>query len=198
MKDLERLRDRDLGRAAQRAAARFAERAAASGLIDVGFAFVPSPFGALLVAATPRGLVRLAYPDCEPDEFLAELAARVSPRILEAPAMLDDVRRQLEQYFARRRQRFELPVDFQLTHGFTRRVLRATADIPFGSLATYADMARAAGSPRGARAAGNALGANPIPIVVPCHRVIHTGGTIGGYTGGLARKRLLLRLEGRL
>lgn len=196
MKDIETLRARDVERASRHAAARVAARAATEGLVDVGFAFVPSPFGALLVAATGRGLVRLAYPDGSPDAVLAQLAAEVSPRILEAPGMLDAVRRQLDEYFARRRRRFELPLDLRLTRGFTRRVLQATGRVPFGGLATYADVARAAGSPRAVRAAGNALGANPIPIVVPCHRIVRTGGALGGYTGGLERKLRLLRLEG--
>jgi methylated-DNA-[protein]-cysteine S-methyltransferase len=196
MKDLDALRRIDVDEASLRAARRLAERAEARGLVDVGYAFVDSPFGALLVAATARGLVRLAYPDGRPDAVLAELAAKVSPRVLEAPAMLDDVRRQLEQYFERRRRGFALPIDWRLTVGFTREVLRATARIPFGSLATYADVARRAGSARAVRAAGNALGQNPIPIVVPCHRVVRTGGGIGGYTGGLARKRRLLAIEG--
>jgi methylated-DNA-[protein]-cysteine S-methyltransferase len=129
---------------------------------------------------------------------LAQLATGVSPRILETPAMLDDARRQLDQYFARRRRDFALPLDLRLAHGFTRRVLEETARIPFGSLASYGDVARRAGSPRAVRATGNALGANPIPIVVPCHRVVRTGGALGGYGGGLERKQLLLRLEGAL
>ena len=125
-----------------------------------------------------------------------ELAAALSPRVLAAPRLVDPIRRQLDEYFARRRQRFDVGIDFSLTRGFTRRILQATARVPFGKLVTYRDMARRAGNAAAVRAAGNALGANPIPIVVPCHRVVHSGGTIGGYTGGLDRKRFLLDLEG--
>jgi methylated-DNA-[protein]-cysteine S-methyltransferase len=141
--------------------------------------------------------VRLAYLDAGEDEdaVLEQLARRVSPRILAAPRRLDEPRRELEQYFDSARSRFEIPVDWQLTNGFGRRVLEATARIPFGSVSTYKQVATDAGSPRGSRAAGNALGANPLPIVVPCHRVLHSGGGLGGYTGGLDRKRLLLGIE---
>lgn len=173
--------------------------AATAGLLDVAYATLDSPVGKLLVASTPRGLVRLAYVDyAEEESVLAGLAARVSPRVLAAPRKLDEPRRELDQYFAGRRQRFEIPIDWSLTHGFGRRVLRATAMIPFGSVSSYKQVAAQAGSPRGSRAAGNALGSNPIPIVVPCHRVLHAGGGLGGYTGGLERKRLLLGVEGAL
>jgi methylated-DNA-[protein]-cysteine S-methyltransferase len=176
-----------------------AEPADAAGLLDVAYATIDSPVGTLLVAVTTRGLVRIAYLDAAgEDPVLEQLAAAVSPRVLAAPRRLDQPRRELDEYFAGRRARFELAVDWALTRGFGRRVLEATARIPYGSLSTYKDVAAAAGSPRGSRAAGNALGANPLPIVVPCHRVLHTGGGLGGYTGGLERKRVLLRVEGRL
>jgi methylated-DNA-[protein]-cysteine S-methyltransferase len=178
---------------------KLAERAAADGLLDVAYAAVDSPLGPLVVAATPRGLVRVAY--TEPgsqDEVLEELAARVSPRVLEVPARLDEPRRELDEYFAGRRTEFDLPIDWSVLRGFTLKVLRATADIDFGKLRSYADVASAAGSPRAVRAAGNALGANPMPVVVPCHRVVRTGGALGGYTGGVERKEFLLRLEGTL
>jgi methylated-DNA-[protein]-cysteine S-methyltransferase len=176
-----------------------AERAAAEGLLDVAYATVDSPLGPLVVAATPRGLVRVAYTGSETDaEVLEELARKVSPRVLEAPARLDDVRRELDEYFEGRRKEFDLPIDWALTHGFTGRVLQATARIAFGATSTYAGVASEAGSPRAVRAAGNALGSNPIPVVVPCHRVLRTGGAIGGYTGGIERKEYLLRLEGVL
>jgi methylated-DNA-[protein]-cysteine S-methyltransferase len=175
-----------------------AKRAAAAGLLDVAYATADSPFGPLLLARTPAGLVRLAYPDQRPDDVLDELAARVSPRVLEAPGELDVVRRDLDEYFAGRRRRFRTPIDWSLTSGFGRRVLRATAAIPFGHCSTYREIAAVAGSPQGSRAAGNALGANPIPIVVPCHRVLRTGGGLGGYTGGIDRKERLLRIEGAL
>lgn len=171
--------------------------AARAGLLDVAYTTVDSPVGPLLLAMTERGLVRLAYlGEGDRDLVLEELAARVSPRMLEAPSKLDEPRRELDQYFAGARKDFEFPIDWSLSHGFGRRVLRATARIPFGSVSTYKDVAAGAGSPRGYRAAGNALGANPLPIVVPCHRVLHAGGGLGGYTGGLDRKQLLLGLEG--
>ena len=174
--------------------------AADAGLLDVAYATLDSPLGALLVAVTPRGLVRLAYLDAgeREDDVLADLAARVSPRVLAAPGPVDDARRQLDDYFERRRTSFELPIDWRLVHGFGRRVLRATARIPYGGTSSYKQIAAQAGSPRGHRAAGNALGANPIPIVVPCHRVLHTGGGLGGYGGGLERKLVLLEVEGSL
>jgi methylated-DNA-[protein]-cysteine S-methyltransferase len=172
------------------------ERAAAEGLLDVAYATVDSPLGRLLVAATPRGLVRLSYG--AEGEVLEDLAGRLSPRILEAPARLDEVRRELDEYFDGRRSEFDLPIDWSLTRGFTGKVLRATSRIEFGKTTTYAEVAGRAGSPRAVRAAGNALGANPIPVVVPCHRVLRTGGALGGYTGGVERKEFLLRLEGVL
>jgi methylated-DNA-[protein]-cysteine S-methyltransferase len=176
-----------------------AERAAAENLLDVAYTHVESPLGPLVVAATPRGLVRVAYTDSRADAaVLEELARKVSPRVLEAPARLDDVRRELDEYFEGRRTEFDLPIDWALTHGFTSRVLQATARIEFGATSTYAGVATEAGNPRAVRAAGNALGSNPIPVVVPCHRVLRTGGAIGGYTGGLERKEYLLRLEGVL
>ena len=181
-----------------RLSAGFAESAAGRGLIDVSYGFADSPMGRLLVAMTRRGLVRLEYPGRSLDEQLQELARRVSPRILEWAKGTEGVRRELDEYFEGRRRRFDVPVDLSLTNGFSRRVLRAAGRIPFGTVATYRDVATQAGSPRGMRAAGNALGSNPVPIVVPCHRVLHTGGGLGGYTGGLDRKVALLRLEGVL
>jgi methylated-DNA-[protein]-cysteine S-methyltransferase len=174
--------------------------AAAAGLLDVAYATLDSPVGKLLVATTPQGLVRIAYlDDSEIEELVLEdLAARVSPRVLGSARKVDEPRRELDQYFAGKRRQFELRVDWRLTHGFGRRVLRATALIPYGSVSTYKLIAAEAGSPRGYRAAGNALGANPLPIVVPCHRVLHSGGGLGGYTGGLERTRVLLTVEGRL
>jgi methylated-DNA-[protein]-cysteine S-methyltransferase len=168
-----------------------------SGLIDVAYTTFDSPAGKLLLAATPRGLVRLAYLDDadQEDAVLEQLAARVSPRILASARRLDEPRRELDQYFTGDRTQFEVALDWQLTRGFGRRVLESTARIPFGSVSTYKQVASEAGSPRGSRAAGNALGANPIPIIVPCHRVLHTTGGLGGYTGGLERKRLLLAIE---
>jgi methylated-DNA-[protein]-cysteine S-methyltransferase len=175
------------------------ERAEAEGLLDVAYTSVDSPLGPLVVAATPKGLVRVSYSEFRgEDEVLEELARRVSPRVLEAPARLDPVRRELDEYFEGRRHGFDVPIDWSYLAGFTREVLRATARIGFGEVSTYAGVAAEAGSPRAVRAAGNALGANPMPVVVPCHRVLRTGGTLGGYTGGIERKEFLLRLEGAL
>jgi methylated-DNA-[protein]-cysteine S-methyltransferase len=172
------------------------ERAAADGLVDVAYAEVDSPVGPLLAAATPAGLVRLAYDSNGHDRVLEDLADHVSPRVLEAPARLDAVRRELDEYFAGRRTAFDVALDLRLVRGpFGRRVLLETAAIPFGAVLSYREVAARAGSPRGSRAAGNALGANPIPIVVPCHRIVAAGGGLGGYTGGLERKKLLLALE---
>jgi methylated-DNA-[protein]-cysteine S-methyltransferase len=176
----------DLGPAAQSA-----------GLLDVAYAMHDSPMGALLLAATSAGLVRLAYVDDGPERLLEELARRVSPRLLAAPGRLDPARRELEEYFAGRLTRFQIPLDWRLMHGFARRVLQVTADIPYGRVSTYKSVAAQAGSPRGFRAAGNALGSNPMPIVVPCHRVLTTGGGLGGYTGGIERKLALLAVEGQ-
>jgi methylated-DNA-[protein]-cysteine S-methyltransferase len=176
--------------------ARLQRRALEAGLLDVAYGELDSPLGELLVAVTPRGLVRLAYPGEEPGGVLDELAARVSPRILHAPERTDAVRRELEAYFAGRLRRFTTGIDWSLVRGFATGVLQATARVPFGALSTYREVATEAGSPRAARAAGNALGSNPIPIVVPCHRVVHADGSLGGYTGGLDRKRFLLALEG--
>ena len=176
-----------------------AERASAEGLLDVAYATVDSPLGPLMVASTPRGLVRLSYSEFRDDEaVLTDLARRVSPRVLEAPARVDRARRELDEYFEGRRTKFELPIDWTLTRGFTTEVLRATAAVGFGDTTTYSEVARVAGSPRAVRAAGNSLGSNPMPIVVPCHRVLRTGGGLGGYTGGLERKEFLLRLEGAI
>lgn len=177
-------------------AASLEEVARSRGLVDVAYSVVDSPFGDLLVAVTKQGLVRVEYPNHDFDEALEELAAKVSPRVLESPRSTERVRRQLEEYFAGDRRSFTVGVDLSLVHGFTRKVLEETARIPFGAVSTYRDVATGAGSPRAVRAAGNALGSNPIPIVVPCHRVVRTGGGLGGYTGGLDRKVKLLELEG--
>jgi methylated-DNA-[protein]-cysteine S-methyltransferase len=173
-------------------------RAREAGLADVAYASMDSPVGELLVAVTERGVVRVAFSSEVTDEVLAELAQRVSPRLLRLPERTDTVRRELDEYFEGKRHGFDLPLDWSLVRGFARGVLHATARVPFGQTTTYRQMAEAAGSPRASRAAGNALGSNPIPIVVPCHRVLHSGGGLGGYAGGLERKRTLLTLEGVL
>jgi methylated-DNA-[protein]-cysteine S-methyltransferase len=179
-------------------ARRAVDRAVEEGVVDVAYAPVDTPVGRLTVAATPRGLVRVAFPSAEPGAVVEQLARMISPRVLEAPGRLDEVRRQLDEYFEGRRTEFEVPIDWSVTKGFGRRVLRETARIGYGQVRTYTEVATRAGSPRAVRAAGNALGANPVPIVVPCHRVLRVGGNLGGYGGGLDRKEFLLRLEGAL
>ena len=183
---------------AAKAMTRFRERAASEGLLDVAYATVDSPLGTLTVAATPRGLVALGLPNRAPEDVAQDLASRISPRVLEAPARLDPVRRELDLYFAGELHDFDLPLDWQLSRGFRLEVLRQAVRIPYGSTLSYKQIAARAGSERAVRAAGSALGANPIPIVVPCHRVLRTGGALGGYGGGLPMKESLLRLEGAL
>ena len=178
--------------------ARLAQSAAAEGLLDVAYATTDTPVGPMLVAVTPRGLVRVAFAAEDPDEVLAELARDVSPRVLEAPTKLDPVRRELDEYFGLRRRSFDLPLDWQLSRGFRRDALKALVRVPYGATVTYSELASSAGSPRAHRAAGSACGSNPIPIVVPCHRVVRTGGGLGGYGGGLEVKEYLLELEGAL
>ncbi len=177
-------------------AARLADEAAARGLLDVAFGSVESPIGELLVAVTPRGLARVAFAEEDRDGVLAGIARGISPRILESPAATEDVRRQLDEFFAARRTGFELRVDRRLIHGIARDVLRATSRIPYGTVATYGAVATQIGRPSAARAVGRALGSNPIPVVIPCHRVVGAGGALTGYAGGLDRKVALLELEG--
>jgi methylated-DNA-[protein]-cysteine S-methyltransferase len=179
-------------------AAAAARRFAATAPADVHYALVDSPIGTLVAAATPRGLATLSYEDFHGgvDAVLDSLAAKLSPRMLESPAKLDDVRRELDEYFEGRRRDFDLAIDWSLASEFTRRILKATAAIPFGQTSTYGKVAAKAGTPKASRAAGRALGSNPIPIVVPCHRVVGTSGKLTGYTGGLHRKIALLQIEG--
>lgn len=185
--------------AAAEAATRFAERAAAEGAADVAYARVDTPLGAATVAATGRGLVAVGLPNRRLDEFLAELSVGISPRLVEAPGRLDEIRRELDEYFEGRRRSFDVPLDWTLVPGgFYRKVLRETARLPFGTTLTYGEIAARAGNPRAHRAAGTALGSNPIPIVVPCHRILRSGGDPGNYGGGPEMKRWLLRLEGAL
>jgi methylated-DNA-[protein]-cysteine S-methyltransferase len=197
-KELAASRKADVDAAVTRAARSFATAAGEQGLIDVAYGWFDSPLGRLLLARTDKGLARVSYVGEHEDWVLSDLAKRISPRVLEAPQHLDEVRRELDEYFDGRRRDFDVPIDWRLTGGFGRRVLKATARIPFGKVSSYQRVAAAAGSPAGSRAAGNALGANPIPIVVPCHRVLRTGGAMGGYTGGLDKKEWLLKLEGYL
>jgi methylated-DNA-[protein]-cysteine S-methyltransferase len=192
-----RLRRRDdEGAAAERAARAFRERAADEDLIDIAYGWVDTPVGRMLAAATGAGLLRLGFDSERVDVTLAELARKVSPRILQDERRLETIRRQLGEYFEGRRKVFEMPLDRSLIHGFHGLVLAATERIPYGEVSTYREVAERAGNPRASRAAGNALGSNPIPIVIPCHRVLRTGHGLGGYGGGLDRKQLLLDLEG--
>jgi methylated-DNA-[protein]-cysteine S-methyltransferase len=179
---------------------RATERAQAEGAVDITYAEVESPLGPLIAAQTGHGLVRIAYEEWGGglDVVLGDLADRVSPRIVQAPSKLDAVRRQLDEYFAGQRRDFDVPIDWSLSHGFTQRILQAIWAIPFGETSNYRDVAAAAGNVKATRAAGNACGKNPIPIVVPCHRVLRTGGGLGGYTGGVEKKETLLTLEGVL
>ena len=174
-----------------------AERASQAGLIDVAFEPHDTPLGRLLLGATAKGVVRVGLPGESEAAVLEELAGRISPRVLRAaPEAVARARRQLDEYFAGRRQRFELPLDWRLATGFRRDVLRATARIPYGRTRSYAEVAARAGRPRAFRAAGTALATNPLPILVPCHRVLPAGGGLGGYRGGGAVKARLLALEG--
>ena len=177
---------------------RLADRAADEGLLDVAYTMSDSPFGPLLLAATPRGLVKVSLPGHDPEQALEDLATRISPRVLEAPARLEEVRRELDLYFDGKLTEFGLPVDWQLSKDFRRRALRAIDRIPYGKTRSYTEIARSAGNERAVRAAGSACGSNPVPIVVPCHRVLRSGGALGGYGGGLPMKEALLKLEGIL
>lgn len=177
--------------------ARLTATAASRGVLDIAYRTIDSPVGLLLLAATPVGLVRVAFADEGHDSVLQDLANRISPRVLHAPARLDPISRQLADYFAGRRRRFELALDWQLCHGFRRTVLNHLAvDINYGSTASYAVLADLSGSPNAVRAVGTACATNPIPVVVPCHRVVRSDGSVGRYRGGPAAKRTLLELEG--
>jgi methylated-DNA-[protein]-cysteine S-methyltransferase len=174
---------------------RLVEAAHAAGLLDIAYRTLDTPVGTLLLAATPKGLVRVAYASQGHDLVLEGLARDVSPRILRAPARLDRVAREIEEYFAGRRRAFDVPLDLQLSHGFRRTVLAHLPEIAYGTTASYAAIARAAGHPRAVRAVGSACASNPLPVVVPCHRVVRSDGTIGQYVGGVPAKELLLTLE---
>lgn len=175
--------------------ARLSEAADRQGLLDLAYRTVDSPVGSLLLVAGAAGLVRLAFAGEDHDAVLADLAARVSPRLLRAPGRLDPAARELDEYFGGRRRRFEVPVDLRLAHGFRRAVLDQLQAIPYGAIRTYAAVARAAGNPAAVRAVGGACSHNPVPVVVPCHRVVRSDGTIGRYLGGVDAKRALLALE---
>jgi len=178
---------------------RLVDAANAAGLLDVAYRTIDTPVGALLLAATPKGLVRVAYASQDHDLVLEGLARDVSPRILRAPARLDGVARELEEYFAGRRRSFDVPVDRRLSRGYRRTVLEALSrEVPYGQTVSYKELAERTGNPKASRAVGSAMATNPIPIVVPCHRVLRSGGALGGYGGGLDTKVWLLRHEGAL
>jgi methylated-DNA-[protein]-cysteine S-methyltransferase len=174
---------------------RFREAAVRARLLDVGYDIVESPVGSLLVAASDRGLLRISF-DADPEHHLERLAQLAGPRVLRAPRQVDEVRRELDQYFAGRRRDFGLTVDLRGTAKFTAEVLTELARVPYGRTATYGELAARVGRPRAARAVGTVMNRNPIPIVLPCHRVIGSTGSLVGYGGGLERKEQLLRLEG--
>ncbi len=193
-KQLKRLAEgaQERSRAAAAALAALAEE---RNLLDVAIGTVDSPIGGLLVAVTPRGLARVAFEDEARDAVLEDLARDLSPRILESARATEAARRELEEFFAGGRTRFDVRLDRRLIRGIARDVLATTARVPYGRVTTYGEVARRIGRPRAARAVGNALGSNPIPIVIPCHRVVRAGGALGGYGGGLDRKLALLSLE---
>ena len=165
------------------------------GLLDIAYRTVDSPFGPLLVAATAHGVVRVAFEREDHDRVLDDLAGTVSPRILRSGRRTDAVARQLDEYFAGRRRRFEVEVDLQLVHGFRREVIAHLAEIDYGSTASYAAVARAVGNPAAVRAVGSACSHNPVPVVLPCHRVVRSDGSLGQYLGGVETKAALLALE---
>lgn len=176
--------------------ARLERDAHARDLLDIAYRTVDSAVGTLLLAATPRGLLRVAFANEGHDLVLQGLAERISRRVLEAPTRLDTVARQLDEYFAGRRHSFDVTLDWSLSHGFRRTVLEhLNTGVTYGDTASYAALARLSGSPKAVRAVGTACATNPIPIVVPCHRVIRSDGTVGAYRGGPAAKRVLLELE---
>jgi methylated-DNA-[protein]-cysteine S-methyltransferase len=172
-----------------------AERAGEQELLDVGYSTADSPLGRLLLAATPVGVVRVGFASEAREQILDELATRISARVLRAPPLLEDARRQLSDYFEGSRRTFELPLDWRLTSGFRRSVLAATARVGFGETSTYREVATSAGNPRAVRAAGSALATNPLPIIVPCHRVVRSDGALGDYRGGRELKEMLLEHE---
>jgi methylated-DNA-[protein]-cysteine S-methyltransferase len=176
---------------------RFRAAAAGEGLLDVAFDFADSPLGRLLVATSPRGLCRISY-DADPDAEIERMSRAFGARVLRSAGPLDEVRRQLDEYFEGRRREFELETDISELTPFNQAVLRRLARVPYGQVTTYGELASQAGRPRAARAVGSVMNRNPLPIVLPCHRVIGSTGSLVGYGGGLERKEKLLRLEGAL
>lgn len=174
---------------------RLEEGAARAGLLDVAYTTVSTPVGVLLLAATEEGLVRVAYAREDHDAVLQDLARRISPRVLHAPVRLAPAVRQLEEYFAGTRTGFDLPLDRSLSHGFRRLVQEHLPEIGYGRTESYGTVARSVGRPQAVRAVGTACATNPLPVVVPCHRVLRGDGGLGGYVGGLEAKAALLELE---
>lgn len=181
--------------AQRRLHARLAAAANRAGILDVAYRTIDTPVGTLLLAATERGLVRVAYPRENHDQVLGQLANQISPRVLRAPARLEGAAKELEEYFAGRRSLFDLPLDLRLSHGFRRTVLTHLSEIGYGRTASYAAVAAAVGNPKAVRAVASACSTNPLPVVVPCHRVVRSDGTIGRYVGGTDAKKTLLTLE---
>lgn len=182
---------------AMAASAAALERAADAGLVDVAYTHADTPFGSVLVAATERGLVFVSFPEYDETASLERIATAISPRVIELPRRLDAVRTELDEFFEGRRRGFDLPLDWTMTTGFRRQVLQSlAAEVGYGQVASYGELAALVGHPRAARAVGTAMATNPLPIVVPCHRVVRSGGAIGNYGGGVERKRFLLDLEG--
>jgi methylated-DNA-[protein]-cysteine S-methyltransferase len=174
---------------------RLAVEADSAGVLDVAYRTIDTPVGTLLLAATTLGLIRVAYELEDLDAVLSSLADKVSPRILKAPERLDRAARELDEYFAGRRRRFDLPLDLCLSKGFRRAVLGYLPDIGYGQTASYGAVAAAIGNPKAVRAVGTACATNPLPVIVPCHRVIRSDGQIGAYGGGSEAKKVLLKLE---
>ncbi|GAA0980563.1 methylated-DNA--[protein]-cysteine S-methyltransferase [Acrocarpospora macrocephala] len=175
--------------------ARLVRDAEANGLVDVAYTTIDSPVGKLLLAATPKGLVRVAYANEDHDRVLETLAQKISPRVLRAPRRLDDAAREIDEYFDRRRKAFDLPLDLSLSHGFRQLVQRHLPEIGYGQTRSYRQVAELVGNPKAVRAVGTACATNPLPVVVPCHRVLRADGALGGYIGGLDAKTTLLNLE---
>ncbi|MFD3520081.1 methylated-DNA--[protein]-cysteine S-methyltransferase [Streptomyces sp. NPDC058653] len=174
---------------------RLEDAATRDGLLDVAYTVVDSPVGPLLLAATEKGLVRVAFTNQDHDKVLEGLAATLSPRVLRAPKRLDGAARELDQYFSGERRTFDLPLDLSLSHGFRQLVQRHLPEISYGRTLSYGEVARLVGNPKAVRAVGTACATNPLPVVVPCHRVLRADGTLGGYAGGPAAKSVLLDLE---
>ena len=179
----------------ERAHARLVAAAAEEGILDVAYRLVDTPVGVLLIAGTEQGLVRVAYENQDHEAVLQSLADRISPRVLLAPRRLDDAAREIDDYFARGRASFDLPLDLRLASGFRREVLTHLREVPYGATASYATLAAAAGNPKAVRAVGTACATNPLPLVIPCHRIVRSDGAMGNYAGGVAAKQALLELE---